>query len=277
MISRQRASIVVVATLASGALATLSTVHAHDPITTRVTWNSDIARIVEARCVECHGADARDSIPLATYEQARPWAKAIREEVLTRRMPIWHAARGYGDFSNDPSLSPFEIALIVAWADGGAPKGTDAASRAKLGTESAREPSDAAERESAKRQAPGAGPRRDEKMRRPVSIEKSSRDATNVARSRRSTRDITLSCTEQPLPQGRLLAVRPQLSEGGSLGVAVRQPDGTKEIVAWIRNFDPRYPTTYWLRSPVTLRNGSRLIAESGDRCSLTATVASLR
>ena len=57
---------------------------------------------------------------------ARPWARAIKEEVLTRRMPKWQAARGYGDFSNDPSLSPFEIALMVAWADGGAPRGTDA-------------------------------------------------------------------------------------------------------------------------------------------------------
>ena len=56
---------------------------------------------------------------LAVYEDARPWAKAIKEEVLTRRMPKWHAARGYGDFSNDPSLSPFEIALIASWADAG--------------------------------------------------------------------------------------------------------------------------------------------------------------
>ena len=57
-----------------------------------------------------------------TYEDARPWARAIKEEVLTRRMPKWHAVRGYGDFSNDPSLSAFEIALIAAWADGGAPE-----------------------------------------------------------------------------------------------------------------------------------------------------------
>ncbi len=63
---------------------------------------------------------------LASYEAARPWARAIKEEVLTRRMPKWQAARGYGDFSNDPSLSPFQIALVVAWADGGAPRGSDA-------------------------------------------------------------------------------------------------------------------------------------------------------
>ena len=60
---------------------------------------------------------------LTSYDEARPWARAIREEVLSRRMPMWHAARGYGEFSNDPSLSPFEIALVAAWVDGGAPKG----------------------------------------------------------------------------------------------------------------------------------------------------------
>jgi hypothetical protein len=58
-----------------------------------------------------------------TYEDARPWAKAMREEVLARRMPKWHAARGYGEFANDPTLSPFDIALIVAWVDGGAVRG----------------------------------------------------------------------------------------------------------------------------------------------------------
>lgn len=60
---------------------------------------------------------------LVTYEDARPWASAMREEVLARRMPKWHAARGYGEFSNDPTLSPFDIALIVAWVDGGAVRG----------------------------------------------------------------------------------------------------------------------------------------------------------
>src|SRR5918999_1436471 len=110
------------ATLAGVALLGSGT-RAHDPITTKVTWSGEIARIVEARCVGCHAPDGRAPMALTTWEEARPWAKAIKEEVLTRRMPKWHAARGYGDFSNDPSLSPFEIALIAAWADGGAPKG----------------------------------------------------------------------------------------------------------------------------------------------------------
>jgi hypothetical protein len=230
-----------VVTIALGTLCLSATfsiiVTAHDPITTRVTWNGEIARLIQARCVECHASGVKDSIALATYEEARPWAKAIREEVLTRRMPIWRAARGYGDFSNDPSLSPFEIALIVAWADGGAPKGTDAVNK-QVETDKAK----------GSRRERGAKPRQ-----------------------------ISLPCRDQPLPPGRLLAVRPQLTEGGSVGIAVRQPDGTREIVAWIRNFEAKFATTYWLRTPVTLRKGSRLIAESADRCSLTATLASPR
>ena len=71
----------------------------------------------------------RGTMPLDDLRRGAALGRAIKEEVLTRRMPKWHAARGYGDFSNDPSLSPFEIALIAAWADGGAPRGTEADAR----------------------------------------------------------------------------------------------------------------------------------------------------
>ena len=70
---------------------------AHDPIGTKVTWDREIAPIVQARCVSCHSEGGKGP-PLMTYEEARPWAKAIKEEVLTRRMPKWAAVRGYGDF-----------------------------------------------------------------------------------------------------------------------------------------------------------------------------------
>src|ERR1043166_5943376 len=103
----------------------ISGVSAHERITTKVTWAREIAPIVLTRCTPCHVPEGRAPMSLATYEDARPWAKAIKEEVLERRMPKWHAVRGYGDFANDPSLSPFEIALIVAWVDGGAPKGDE--------------------------------------------------------------------------------------------------------------------------------------------------------
>jgi hypothetical protein len=96
---------------------------AHDPITTKVTWSREISHIVERRCAGCHRTDGVAPMPLTTYEQARPWLKAIKAEVVARRMPKWPAARGIGEFDNDRSLSPFEIELIAAWVDGGAPKG----------------------------------------------------------------------------------------------------------------------------------------------------------
>lgn len=62
-------------------------------------------------------------MPLITYEQTRPWAKAIRDEVLNRRMPPWGAVRGYGDLKDDHSLTQDEITRIAEWVEGGAPEG----------------------------------------------------------------------------------------------------------------------------------------------------------
>jgi hypothetical protein len=76
-------------------------------------------RIVNARCIACHTGD----ISFTNYQQARPWAKAIKEEVLERRMPPWGAVKGFGEFKNDASLSQEEITLIAEWVEGGAPEG----------------------------------------------------------------------------------------------------------------------------------------------------------
>jgi hypothetical protein len=62
---------------------------------------------------------------LATYDEARPWAKAIKEELLEKRMPPWHAMKGYGDFQNAPSLTQRDVDLVVNWVEGGAPRGDD--------------------------------------------------------------------------------------------------------------------------------------------------------
>lgn len=98
---------------------------AHDLITTKITWTGEVSRIVYSRCLSCH-QEGGTAFALATYEQARPWAKAIKEEVLARRMPVWGAVKGFGDFRNDPSLSQEEIALIAEWVEGGAPEGNAA-------------------------------------------------------------------------------------------------------------------------------------------------------
>ncbi len=97
---------------------------AHEPITTKVTFNKEIVRILRQRCLDCH-REGGVSFRLDTYAEARPWAKAIKEEVLEGRMPPWHAAKGAGSFHNDRSLTILEKDLLVDWVEGGAPKGED--------------------------------------------------------------------------------------------------------------------------------------------------------
>src|SRR4051812_31071907 len=103
-------------------LLTLAAAFAHDPITTNLTWSKEISRVVYQHCAACHRPGGR-AMSLVTYEEARPWAKAIRDEVLNRRMPPWDAVKGVGEFRDDPSLSLPEMDLIVAWVEGGAPEG----------------------------------------------------------------------------------------------------------------------------------------------------------
>jgi mono/diheme cytochrome c family protein len=107
---------------------TASQIGAHSR-TTQVTWTVDVAPIVASRCATCHTADGFAPMPLQTFEQAHSWAKAIREQVLAGRMPPWPGDRGFGDFSNDASLSAIEAELLVAWTDGGAPQGPPIAPR----------------------------------------------------------------------------------------------------------------------------------------------------
>ncbi|PYU87893.1 MAG: hypothetical protein DMG08_27030 [Acidobacteria bacterium] len=95
---------------------------AHELITTKITWTREVSRIFFRRCTSCHHQDG-SSFDLSTYEKARPWAEAIKEEVLERRMPPWGAVKGFGDFHSDGALSETEIAIISSWAEGGAPKG----------------------------------------------------------------------------------------------------------------------------------------------------------
>jgi hypothetical protein len=94
---------------------------AHDIITTNLTFTRDIARIFDRHCMSCHGPAAE--IPLSNYEQARPWAVAIKEQVLSRSMPPWGAVKGFGNLKPDHALNQEEIMIIAAWVIGGAPQG----------------------------------------------------------------------------------------------------------------------------------------------------------
>ena len=90
-----------------------------------VTFTKDIAPIFQAKCEECHRKGTAAPMSLATYEESRPWAKAIKERVVRRSMPPWHIDKTVGiqKFANDRSLSDDQIAIIVRWVDSGAPMG----------------------------------------------------------------------------------------------------------------------------------------------------------
>jgi mono/diheme cytochrome c family protein len=103
-------------------LATAASTFAHDIITTPITWDREISRVVYERCASCHHEGGR-AFSLMTYADARPWAVAIKEEVLERRMPPWGAVKGFGDFSNDKALTPEQMELIINWVGGGVPEG----------------------------------------------------------------------------------------------------------------------------------------------------------
>jgi hypothetical protein len=94
----------------------------HDAITTKVTFDREIVRLVISHCGSCHNPKG-SAFSLMTYDDARPWAKAIGEEVLQRRMPPWGAVKGFGDFRNDKGLTEEQLELIVDWEEGGAPEG----------------------------------------------------------------------------------------------------------------------------------------------------------
>ena len=96
--------------------------YSHNPTTTTVLFNREIASLLERKCVQCH-ADGKLAMPLVTYDEARPWAEAIKEEALARRMPPWPAERGYGAFANDLGLTLREFEFLLSWVDGGVPQG----------------------------------------------------------------------------------------------------------------------------------------------------------
>lgn len=95
---------------------------AHDVITTPITWSREISRVVYDRCMSCHRTGG-SAFSLMSYSDIRPWAEAVKEEVLARRMPPWGGVKGFGEFRNDQALTPEQIELVANWANGGVPEG----------------------------------------------------------------------------------------------------------------------------------------------------------
>jgi len=91
----------------------------------QVTFSKDVAPIFQAKCQECHQPNSIAPMSLITFQEARPWARSIKERVAARQMPPWHIDPSVGvqKFKNDMSLTDQQVDTIVRWVDGGAPQG----------------------------------------------------------------------------------------------------------------------------------------------------------
>ena len=87
------------------------------------TFSKDVAPIIYRNCASCHRSGEIAPMSLLTYEEVRPWAKAIREKVSLGQMPPWHANAPRGAFSNDRRLTDQEKDTLIRWAGNGAPQG----------------------------------------------------------------------------------------------------------------------------------------------------------
>ncbi|MEQ1727625.1 MAG: cytochrome c [Vicinamibacterales bacterium] len=99
----------------------------------QVTFSKDVSPILQSKCQSCHEPGSIGPMSLVTYQDARPWARSIKQRVESRQMPPWHIDRSVGvtKFKNDMALTDEQVATVVAWVDGGAIEGNPADFKAK--------------------------------------------------------------------------------------------------------------------------------------------------
>lgn len=197
---------------------------AHDVITTKITWSKEMSRLVYKRCAMCH-REGGTAFSLMTYDEARPWAKAIKEEVLERRMPPWEAVKGFGEFKDDRGLTQEEIETISDWVEGGAPEGN---------------PKHMPEAPKPEKWLDAAAP----KNSSPIAV--GSGTKLDV-----STQVVAVRPTE--------------LKKGASVQVIAARPDGSVEPLLWIYQYNSAYQRTYYYKSPVTLPAGTEIQTSPPD------------
>src|SRR5580692_10843418 len=91
-----------------------------------ITFNRDVLPILQKNCQTCHRLGEIAPMPFLTYQDVRPYAKANKTAVLTRKMPPWFADPNYGHWANAPKLTADDIHTLAAWADSGAAEGDPA-------------------------------------------------------------------------------------------------------------------------------------------------------
>jgi hypothetical protein len=112
----------------AGLLALVFTMHGTAAQNTKqdakaVTFNKDVLPILQQNCQSCHRPGQIAPMSLLTYNDARPWAKAMKAAVVTKKMPPWFADPQFNHFANERSLKPNEVDVISKWADTGAVEG----------------------------------------------------------------------------------------------------------------------------------------------------------
>jgi hypothetical protein len=194
---------------------------AHDVITTPITFSREISRLLYGRCAVCH-RQGGSAFSLLTYAEARPWAKAIKDEVLERRMPPWGAVKGFGEFRDDRGLTQEQLELIADWVEGGAPEG-DPQYLPKMYLPKA------PDFEAARSGGPAPGGI-------PVEGELTLKTAVTVAGVRAK-----------------------EVPKGSSFMAVAELPDGTIEPLLWIYDYQPRFDHPYWYSAPLRFPAGARI------------------
>ncbi len=120
----KKARLLFVLLAIGGAVALSATTPASSDSKSSLTYSKDVAPIFYKNCATCHRNGEIAPMSLISYKEVRPWAKAIREKVLTREMPPWHADPQHGEWANDRRMSQKEVDTIISWIDQGAAEGT---------------------------------------------------------------------------------------------------------------------------------------------------------
>lgn len=196
----------------------LATLQAHDVITTKITFSKEISRLINKRCVTCHH-EGGAAFSLLKYDEARPWAKAIKEEVLERRMPPWEAVKGFGEFREDRGLTQEEIETFAGWVEGGAPEGD---------------------------------PKYLPALRKLV-------DWQDPAAPKGSSEVVLADGAKLGSPSKVVAIRTQNLKAGASVQIVAVRPDSSIEPLLWIYKYNPAFHRTYYYVDPIALPAGTKI------------------